>query len=105
MRLSQPVRKEIPVTRSRILKAAYYEDVPTGEIQEIPIIGVDGVRRIEERPITDRVFHEATRKDVTNTKEVWEVRSTPTGPDDKTPVETHQFSNEADAKRFLEDSR
>lgn len=94
--IQDPIKTTRQITREKLVKPAFYKDVPTGEYQEVTIIGEDGVRRTEQREVTSRVFVNASRETVTETIDIWAVEH---------DGETHEFMTKNDADRFVEQSR
>lgn len=89
MILSKKTKK---VTRRVVVKPAQVKEEPTGELREVIIIGEDGKRRKEERPITKQVYYEPVVKEATEKVEYWNVEH---------EGEHHEFASKEDAERFL----
>jgi len=87
--------KEVEKLEKRLIKAASFKDIETGDVRERAVIKPGGERVIEQVPIKQRVFYEAVFDDVIVKQNVYAVFD---------GVETHEFASEKDAQHFINES-
>jgi len=109
-------KKTFERPHKKLIKPASFQDVDTGDRRERKIIKQDGSEVIEQVPITQRVHFEPVFEDAIQRQERWTVKTMARGQRGemvRTPgglvvtefEEEHEFASEADAKRFIEDTR
>lgn len=92
------IRKEQKiVTRTRVVEAARYRDEDTGEIEEVTIVdGRTKERRIEQRPVKQRILVPAKFVEEARPVDVWVIEH---------KGETHEFGSEEDAVNYAKTVR
>jgi hypothetical protein len=85
-------KKKIYIPYTRVIKPAHYQEIDTGNFQEVSIFDSNGVERKEQRKIINKVFIEAVTEEALEERTAFIV---------VIDGEEHQFSSEKDAKEFL----
>lgn len=109
-------KKKIHVPHKKLIKGARIKEIDTGQKKEVTIIDENGVKRIEQQPIMQRVTFDPVYEDALLEKEVFAVKTmayarpgeflkTAAGLLVEEMEEEHQFASKEDADNFIESTR